>query len=114
MDICDWKTPWLGDSSMWLDKCSDVTTTPPQVSMRSQAYTPSVSNMWLWGGATPNQDGCFWFAAWQEWPPYYAFAANYALKALGDNLKLNSYDRNLTLGDIFESFGFEDVKKTIF
>jgi len=54
--------------------------------MRSQAYTPSISNMWLWGGATPNQDGCFWFAAWQEWPPYYAFAANYALKALGNSL----------------------------
>lgn len=86
MDICDWKTPWLGDSAMWLDKCNDVTTTPPQVSMRSQAYTPSISNMWLWGGATPNQDGCFWFAAWQEWPPYYAFAANYALKTLGNSL----------------------------
>ena len=33
---------------------------------------------------------------------------------MGDNLKISNYDKNLTVGDIFESFGFEDVKNTIF
>ena len=54
MDICDWKTPWLGDSAQWIDKCSDVATVPPLVSMRNQPYTPAINNMWLWGGNTVN------------------------------------------------------------
>jgi hypothetical protein len=57
------------------------------------------------GGTTVDGPGCWWFAEWSEWPPYFtsvgnSFAAQAFIKMLGEENKKKA--------------GYEEEKKNIY
>ena len=77
-DICDWKTTWLGDSAMWLDKCEDKASVPKDLIVRKTEIAPAISQEnggYLLGGVNYNGAGCWQFADWSEWPGWAAETA---------------------------------------
>lgn len=100
-DICDWKTPWLGDSAQWLETCANEAT-PQTVNIANTELIPAVSSSstpssTFLGGLAIDGPGCWWFAEWSEWPPYFtsvgnSFAAQAFIKMLGEENKKNEYN----------------------
>jgi hypothetical protein len=71
-----------------LETCSNEAS-PQTVNIANTELVPLVSSFNFLGGTSVDGPGCWWFAEWSEWPPYFSsvgnsFAVQAFIKMLGE------------------------------
>lgn len=81
-DISDWSDTWTGKNAKWIDACvdSDDGTT---ITLKEWALTDAITANAVLGGTAIDSPGCFQFANWSSWAPYFTNMIQNGLAQMG-------------------------------
>lgn len=81
-DISDWSDTWTGKDAKWVDACVD-SDDGTAITLKEWALTQAISSNAVLGGTAINGPGCFLFANWTAWAPYYTNLIKNGLAQMG-------------------------------
>merc|ERR1719198_1403787 len=81
-DISDWSDTWTGKDAKWVDACTD-SQDGGAITLKEWALTQQITANSVLGGTTIAGPGCFLFANWSAWAPYYTQMIRNGLAQMG-------------------------------
>lgn len=77
-DVSDYSDTWTGMNAQWIDSCA-FGSLGSEITLQNFVLSAAVAQQSVIGGSTVDGPGCFKFADWLYWAPFYENLVLYGL-----------------------------------